>query len=237
MLKRILRSAAMQGAIARILGLYLGLALRTTRWQLEADPESWPHLTGADGRTAIVAFWHDTLPLVPVLWWRARRVNPALRLQVLISRNRDGRMIGDIVRRWDMQVVAGSSDKGGKDGGGRTDKGGAAALRSLLGLLRDRQLVAITPDGPRGPARTAQPGVALLAALSGVPVVPVAACCWPERRLGSWDRMLFPLPFGRGRLVCGAPVFVARGDVDTALPAIGAAIDAAAARAGARTAS
>lgn len=226
MLKRVLRSGPVQEAMARALGLYLTFALRTMRWQLQADPASNPHLTGASGRTAIVAFWHETLPLTPLLCWRAQRINPGLRLHVLISRNRDGRMIGSIVRRWGVGVVAGSSDRGGKGG-----KGGAAALRSMLGLLRDGQLVVITPDGPRGPARTAQPGVALLAALSGVPVVPVAATCWPERRLGSWDRMLFPLPFGRGRLVCGPPIFVGRRDADAALPVIAAALDEAAAQA------
>jgi len=91
--------------------------------------------------------------------------------------------------------------------------------------------VLITPDGPRGPRRQAAPGVAQLAALSGAALVPVGAASTRHRRLPSWDRMMLPLPFGRGVLVCGPPIRVARGEADAALPGIAAALDAAAAAA------
>jgi lysophospholipid acyltransferase (LPLAT)-like uncharacterized protein len=157
-------------------------------------------------------------------------------MTVLISRHRDGQMITDIVRRWGVQTVAGSSERSG-NGGARPSrgKGGAAALRGLLGLLRDGSLVAITPDGPRGPRRDAQPGVARLAALSGVPVIAAAAFCRPSRRLGSWDRMILPVPFGRGRIVCMAPISVPPRDWQAAVPSIAAALEMAAARVERRT--
>ena len=71
-------------------------------------------------------------------------------------------------------------------------------------MLQGGEHVLITPDGPRGPRRQAAPGVAQLAALSGVPVLPCAAqtraatCC---RQLGPHG---VPLPFGRGVIVCAA---------------------------------
>jgi lysophospholipid acyltransferase (LPLAT)-like uncharacterized protein len=70
-------------------------------------------------------------------------------------------------------------------------------------------------------------GVAQLAALSGVAVVAVGAASTRHRLLPSWDRMMLPLPFGRGVLAVGAPIAVARGEAEAALPAIAAAIDAA----------
>jgi lysophospholipid acyltransferase (LPLAT)-like uncharacterized protein len=45
--------------------------------------------------------------------------------------------------------------------------------------------------------------------------------------LGSWDRMVVPLPFARGVLVFGAPVPVPREAPEAALPAIEAALSAA----------
>lgn len=231
MLKRLARSGTARAAAARLIGLYLQLALGTTRWSVEAPEEAWPWLLAADGRAAIVAFWHEFLPLTPALWWFAHRRAPSLRMTVLISRHRDGRMITDIVRRWGVQVVAGSSDRAKPGQPASRDKGGAAAMRSLVDLLRNGSLVAITPDGPRGPRRVLQPGVARLAALSGVPIIAAAASCRPSRRLGSWDRMILPLPFGRGRIVCSAPLPVSRRGAEAALPAIAGLLDATAARA------
>jgi 3-deoxy-D-manno-octulosonic-acid transferase len=237
LLRRALRSDAARALFVRVVGLYLGVALRTTRWRVEAHPDAWPHLIGAPGpdgkpRTAVVAFWHEFLPLLPVLWWHALRVNHGLTLHVLISRHRDGRLIADIVRRWDIQAIAGSSDNKRRDTG--REKGGAAAFRTLLELLRGGGLVAITPDGPRGPRHSVQGGVLRLAALAGAPVVPVAAECRPAWRINSWDRMLLPVPFGRGRLVCGAPVSVPRHGWDAQEAALQTALHAVAADAKAR---
>ncbi|MCQ8278470.1 DUF374 domain-containing protein [Acetobacteraceae bacterium KSS8] len=216
MIGRTLRGDATYRLLGRAIGLYLGFALRTTRWRFDVPAESWPFLSGAEGRTVILAFWHEFLPLAPALWMRARIVNPALRVSVLISRHRDGRMITDIIGRWGMGAVAGSS---AKKSGGR-DKGGMAAVRVLLDTLRDGSLVAITPDGPRGPRRALQPGTARLATLSGVPVIACAGITSAHRRLGSWDRMVLPLPFGRGVIRCSAPIelgLAGRNDADAIL--------------------
>ncbi len=204
-MRSILHAPSLQGLSAGVIGLYLDLALRSGSWRIEADAATWNLLTGRTGATAIVVFWHEYLPAVPILWWRARRENPALSLHALISRHRDGRMIARVMRRWRIGSVEGSSARPGK-----IDKGGATALRSLVRLLRERRVVALTPDGPRGPRRVMQPGAAQLAALSGVPVVPIAIRVRPERRLRSWDRMLLPLPFSRGAILCGAPIGVGR---------------------------
>lgn len=182
---------------------YLGFALRTTRWTISVEPEARRVLTCEDGRTGVVAFWHEVLPLTPALWWWAEPQNPAMRLHVLISRNQDGRLIADIVGKWRIWSIAGSSDTRGKD------KGGAAALRRMRARLRHGGIVAITPDGPRGPRRQAQQGATALAALARRPIVPVGATCL-SIRLKSWDKMIVPLPFGRGYLVCGAPLLLPR---------------------------
>ena len=182
---------------------YLGLTLRTTRWTFSIDPEARDVLTCQDGRTAVVAFWHEVLPLTPALWWWAEPQNPAMRLHVLISRNRDGRLIADIVGKWRIWSIAGSSDTRGKN------KGGAAALRRMRARLRHGGIVAITPDGPRGPRRQAQQGATALAALVRKPIVPVGVTC-RGIRLNSWDKMILPLPFGRGHFVCGAPLILPR---------------------------
>jgi len=214
MLKRLARRPAVQGLIANLLAAYLRFALATTRWTLHGEAHVAPHLAGAP---AVVGFWHERLPLMPILWMLARRRGIPARMHVLVSRHRDGRVIGTVLRRFAVDVLHGSSSRGG-----------AAGLRSLAALLAGGDLVAITPDGPRGPRRRAAPGVAQLAGLSGMPVLPCSAQTTRRIELGTWDRMVLPLPFGRGAIVCGPPIAVPRDGWQQALPAIEAALSDAA---------
>src|SRR5918997_1719137 len=221
MLRRLIRHPAAQAALALLLSLYLSAVYRTTRWTLLGEEHIRAALQSEQGRarTAIAAFWHENLPMMPMLWLSARRRLPEMapmRGHVLVSRHRDGRFIGAVVRRFRLETVHASSSRGG-----------AAGLRAMLRLLGAGDMVVITPDGPRGPRRVAAPGVAQLAALSGLPVLPCAARSTRQRVLGSWDRMRLPLPFGRGVLVCGAPVAVARGGEAASPPPIAAALSAA----------
>jgi lysophospholipid acyltransferase (LPLAT)-like uncharacterized protein len=220
-MKRLAKHPLAQAALARVLGMYLGFALGTTRWSLEGHEHMAPHAAGAP---VVVAFWHERLPLMPMLWVKARRSPEGRRtrnrVHVLVSRHRDGQFIGAVVSRFALDVVLGSSSRGGAKG-----------LRTLLGLLAGGDHIAITPDGPRGPRRVAASGVAQLAALSGVPVLPCAAQTTRRWVLRSWDRMVVPKPFGRGVVVCLPTIAVRRDAWQDALPAIGSALTAAAERA------
>jgi lysophospholipid acyltransferase (LPLAT)-like uncharacterized protein len=213
-LKRLLRHPWVQSAGAWLLGLYLCFALRTTRWTLLGAEHLAPHAAGAP---AIAAFWHERLPLMSMLWLFSRRGAPGQRLHVLVSRHRDGRFIGYVVGRFRISPIYGSSSRGG-----------AAALREMLAVLARGDHVVMTPDGPRGPRRVAAPGVAQLAALSGVPVLPCSAQTSRRWQLRSWDRMVIPRPFGRGVVVCEPSITVGRRDWRAAMPAIEAAMTRAA---------
>lgn len=218
-MKSVLRSPQAQAILPAILGGYLSFALRTTRWTLHGQEHLGPH---AAGSPAIFAFWHEFLPLLPALSMIARRL-PFYRrtpIHTLVSQHRDGRVIGAVVRRFGILPILGSSTRGG-----------TAALRSLLNALRNGGLIGITPDGPQGPRREAAAGVAHLAALSGVPILPCAARTSRRIQLHTWDRMPIPLPFGHGVMVCGPAITVDRFGWKDALPAITAALDQVASRA------
>ncbi len=224
MLKRLLRSGPVQAVTARIVGLYLHAALRTTHWTVVGTG----HITGhIAGEPAIAAFWHERLPMVPALWFHMWALGARGTPRVLVSKHRDGRFIGAVVKRFGVQVVHGSSSKTGS-ARDVSEKGGAASIRVLLGELQAGEHVLITPDGPRGPRRRAAPGVAQLAGLSGAPVLPVGVQTSRHRVLPTWDGMCVPLPFGRGVIVCGEPIPVPRDGWEGALPAIEAALSDAA---------
>ena len=172
----------------------LGATLRLRDDGVEALEPLW-----AARQPLIYAVWHSRLLMVPWVNARLRRTRGARTVRVLVSRSRDGELAARWVARFGLSVVRGSSSRSG-----------AAALRELTAAVRAGDDVAVVPDGPRGPRERAQPGLVLLAAATGAPIVPCAFAARPARRLHSWDRFLVPLPFARAAVVFGKPAFVPR---------------------------
>ena len=117
----------------------------------------------------------------------------------MISENFDGEWIARIIEQFGFRTSRGSTSRGGQ--------------RALLQLKREMDRgrpSGFAVDGPRGPARQAQPGAVWLAKLTGNPVVPFhmeASSYWS---LKSWDRTQIPKPFATVALAVGAPIEVPR---------------------------
>lgn len=175
------------------LGAGLIRLIRRTMRIETVSPPPWEELNRERGGV-IFAFWHSRLLLMPYIY-RGRDA------AVLISRHRDGEIISRTMSRFGFSSVRGSSTRGG-----------ASALRQMPRLVREGRDLAITPDGPRGPARRVQPGIILTARLSGRPVLPVSFASQHFYSFGSWDRFQVPRPFSRGVFVWGEPLRVTRED-------------------------
>lgn len=221
MLKRLIRSPGAQALIARLLGLYLAATFRTIRWRLEG--EDIVERFAGSATPLVIAFWHERLPMMPMLWMLARGRVPRgvdFAPRILVSHHRDGRMIGDVVARFGFVPVYGSSSRGG-----------AAGMRVLIEALENGHPVGITPDGPRGPRRVAAGGAAQLAALGGCALAAVSGSVSRAKVLRSWDRMMIPLPFCRGVIVAHDVIDVPPGGAEAATRWLEAALTAACERA------
>lgn len=183
-LKQLVRSETGSRIACWLIQLYLRLVYATGRWQA-VGVESALALC-AQKRPFIAGFWHGRLLMLPFAW---RRMAP---LHMLISHHADGRLIAGAVRYFGIEWIAGSSNLGGQE-----------ALRAMVHCLKAGNCVGITPDGPEGPAMRANAGIVAVAWLSGAPILPVTYATVRRRILGSWDRMLLPLPFSRGVFMCG----------------------------------
>jgi len=174
---------------------YIRLVYRTVRWEWIGRQIIDDVL--ARRTTCITAFWHGRLMMMaPVAEESVRPIH------VIISANRDGDLIARLIGFFDSRTIRGST----RDARKRKGKGGDAVVRAALQRLEAGDLIAITPDGPRGPRMQAQAGVAAMSAQTGVPVIPFA---WATRRaklLRSWDRFMLAWPFDRGVYVVGAPI-------------------------------
>ncbi|HWV57152.1 MAG TPA: lysophospholipid acyltransferase family protein [Longimicrobiales bacterium] len=144
------------------------------------------------GEPCIFVLWHGRL--LPLTYLHRRQG-----IATLISPSADGEYIARVVRGWGYETARGSSSREG-----------AAGLRQLLRWARDGRPLAITPDGPRGPARKMKPGAIIAAQRTGLPLVPVTAGTDRGWWVASWDRFLVPRPFARVRVAYGSPVCVDR---------------------------
>ena len=166
--------------------------LRTTRATMRLSFHGREEALPEDGGPLIYAFWHAQLALMPWMQLRPPSVVP-------VSLSKDGEWTARLFSRLNAETVRGS-----------TSRGGANALRGLVRAVRAGKDLAITPDGPQGPAEQVQPGAVWLARLSGRPLLPVAFAARPCAHVGSWDRMIVPLPFSRGVFEYGDLLWVPR---------------------------
>lgn len=139
---------------------------------------------------ALYAFWHCMMLMAG---YAGRNSN----IQVLISQHSDGEYIAQVARRMGLNTIRGS-----------TTHGGARAVKALIDKIRQGYSVIITPDGPRGPRFTVQPGCIFLAKKSRLPIIPVVVGLSRYWELPSWDGFRIPKPFSRVIVMYGDPVYV-----------------------------
>lgn len=114
---------------------------------------------------------------------------------MLISAHKDGRLISKTVQHFDIETIAGS-----------TQRGGTEALLKIVRLSKQGKTIGITPDGPRGPSFQVSDGTVMAAYLAKADLIPVTYVMRHRKILKTWDRFFLPWPFSRGLLMWGDPV-------------------------------
>jgi lysophospholipid acyltransferase (LPLAT)-like uncharacterized protein len=184
--------------VALIAGLgYPVLAALGATYRYKVDGLQHLHAAQALGHP-IHAFWHGRI-LPGTIYFKRRGI------VVITSENFDGEWIARIITRFGFGTARGSSSRG--------------ARKALLQMIRDvrERPVAFTLDGPRGPARVAQPGAAWLAKVTGNPIIPFHLEANRHWTMKSWDRTQIPKPFATVALAFAPPIQVARDASDDTL--------------------
>lgn len=175
-----------RAALGFLLGLLARAWLATLRVRVVADPA----LARYADRPWVLSFFHGTQ--FPLLAWRRRR-----RTVALVSLSKDGTMQARALALQGLDVVRGSSSRGGV-------RGLAALVRVLK---RGEADAAFAVDGPRGPRGVAKAGAALAARAAGGVLVPLgSACSRPHVLRRTWDSFTLAWPFSRVVVVLGAPL-------------------------------
>jgi lysophospholipid acyltransferase (LPLAT)-like uncharacterized protein len=140
----------------------------------------------------LYAFWHGRML---ILSYSHRR----RKIPVLISQHRDGEIIARIIQRLGFGTVRGS-----------TTRGGFKAILQMANKANQGFDIAITPDGPKGPAFKVQPGTAYIAQRGEVPIIPITNSAEKRWTLKSWDGFIIPQPFSKAVIIIGKPIYVPR---------------------------
>jgi lysophospholipid acyltransferase (LPLAT)-like uncharacterized protein len=165
-------------------GIFLVRLLAVT-WRIRTTGREIVTELRATRQPIVFTLWHGQM--LPLLWQHRGEG-----VAVLISEHRDGEIIARIASALGFRTVRGS-----------TYRGADRALVGLVRELRDGHDVAITPDGPRGPAGRFAPGALVAAQRAGAPVVSVGAVATRAWRLRSWDGFMIPKPFARVTIAYG----------------------------------
>lgn len=125
----------------------------------------------------IYTFWHRHL-LTMLCVFRGESIS------VPVSEHQDGEYVAQVMKKYGYRAVRGS-----------TTRGSLKLLKGLLSEIKGGRNCAITPDGPRGPCYSVQPGFVLLSDKSGLPVCPIGIAVDRAWVFSSWDRFAVPKPF------------------------------------------
>ncbi len=179
--------------VAAVVGPLIIRALYATWRVREINADGWKTLRGKH-EPFVFALWHgQMLPLV------VRHRSQGIR--ILISEHRDGELIAQIAQRLGLAAIRGS-----------TTRGAARALLAMCEALQSGAEVAVTPDGPRGPARSFASGAIVAAHRAGAPIIAIGVGASSAWHLKSWDAFMIPKPFARVTVAYSEPMYVDAAD-------------------------
>ncbi|MBT3359590.1 MAG: lysophospholipid acyltransferase family protein [Rhodospirillales bacterium] len=187
--KRIVAIGAVQAVLCWIGAMYVRLICKSTKWTVLG--RNIPEGFWATDQSFLLCYWHGRILMTPCCW------NHDIPANYIVSRHRDGQIISRFARQFGAKPIVGS-----------TGRGGTAALMNIVQTLKDGESVGIAPDGPRGPLMRMSDGIIAMARHSGAPIIPLCISVDRRKVVNSWDRFVFPLPFGRGVILWGEPMYV-----------------------------
>lgn len=172
----------------------LRLLMLTCRVEIHGLPQFIR--TATEGK-CILMLWHNRLALVPEIM---NRFAPQFIYRAFISKSCDGEPLA---------IIANSYSSG------RTlrvpHNARHQALNQMINLLKSsKEIMVVTPDGPRGPLYQIKPGVVVAAQEAAAHIIPFSWRASHYWELSTWDKFMLPKPFSRIVVTIGDPIFLAK---------------------------
>lgn len=138
MLKRLLESEPFIAFVSALASGYIRLVFRTST--LVRDPaDTDTKLFGQHPQ--VLSIWHGQFMMLPIMKPKREAV-----VKAMVSRHGDAELIGEVLRRFGMELIRGAGA-----GKRKRNRGGATAMRETLRALESGATVVMTADVPPGP--------------------------------------------------------------------------------------
>ena len=132
--------------LSYIIQIILNISFKTS--QVRIHGKQYLKDTNNSKCPILLCVWHGRL-IYDVYFFKNKHYN----LWALISSHQDAEILAKIMKRWKINLIRGSSTRGWKH-----------AIVEIQKKLKDTSsIIAVTCDGPKGPAKIAKPGSVKLA--------------------------------------------------------------------------
>ena len=157
-----------------------------------------------ENKSFIYALWHDQLLLSPFTWQTKNRID------ILISKHKDGDIIADLIKYHGFNSIRGSTNNPNK----KKEKNTISSIRKIIKTLKANVSIGITPDGPRGPRHKVSEGTINIARISNKKILPMALAYKEQWVLNTWDKFIIPKPFNKICIVWGDTIDIEINKID-----------------------
>lgn len=176
-----------------ILTLLIRFLYGSCRWNVKG----FQHVDNllAKNSSFIIAYWHGNM-FIP--YFKLAKYH----FHILAGFHRDAELGVSIGQRLGWKFLRGSSSQKGSE-----------AFQQISELLsKPNNVLAITPDGPKGPAKIPKAGAVRAAQKIGIPIVPAAGRSRRSWGFTNWDTFYITKPFTRIELRFGEPLYFSLND-------------------------
>lgn len=171
-----------------IITVFFKLLYGSCKWHIEGM-ENIEKIVRSN-RSAILVYWHGNM-LIP--YYKLAKYN----FHILAGFHRDAELGVKIGKRLGWRFFRGSSSKKGSE-----------VFQEIVDFLkRDGNIIAITPDGPKGPAKIPKPGSVRAAQKLGIPIIPIAGRSGKSWGFTNWDTFYLAKPFTKTIMKIAEPVY------------------------------
>ena len=187
MIKKFLQNKHVQNLAGFIISFYIKICFHTSLWYVRNNKVLESYIE--KNSKIIVIFWHSRLLMAPFCW------NYNNNFKMLISSHRDGRIISRAVSHLGIETIQGSSNKNK-----------ISSAKQIINELNQKNIIGITPDGPRGPNQKIKEGLISMQKKTNSVIFPLCYSAKFYKRLSSWDKFMFVYPFNKFVAIWGNPI-------------------------------
>jgi len=131
----------------------------------------------------LLCVWHGRM-LYPIFYV----IKNKIKAWALASPHQDGVIMANILSKWGIQIIQGSSNKQSEN-----------AIQNMHTIFKKdkNSIIAITNDGPKGPRHKAKIKSLEIAKQYNAQIITISGDSTKKWVLNTWDKFYLPKPFGK----------------------------------------